>query len=85
MQAILDFVKGHEAQAINIIQWIAGLGIVDVLLRKIPTEKPKSILLAVRAVLGMVYDLIGSLNKIIDSIPGMAQVTKPVEQVEEKK
>ena len=81
MQEILDFVKGHEAQIIHVIQWVAGLGVIDVLLRKFPTEKPKSILLAVRSVLGIVYDLIGSLNKIIDAVPGMAQNLK----VEEKK
>ena len=80
MQSILDLVKGHEAQIIHVIQWVAGLGIVDVLLRKFPTEKPKSILLGVRAVLGIVYDLIGSLNRIIDAVPGMAQVTKAPEQ-----
>ncbi len=80
MQAILDFVKGHEAQIIHIIQWVSGLGVIDILLRKFPTEKPKSILLAVRSVLGIVYDLIGSLNKIIDAVPGMSQNLKAEEK-----
>jgi len=80
MQHILDLVHQYHDQILVFMKSVVGAGILDVVLRKIPTQKPVTILAGIRKVLGFVADICESIDDIIDAVPGMKQNIKSPEQ-----
>ena len=66
---MLEHIHQYQDQIIKVLTWIGSLGVLDVLLRKIPTEKPRSILI-------IVQEICRGIDKVIDAIPGMKQNLK---------
>lgn len=66
---MLDKIHQYQDQIVHVLTWLGSLGILDVILRKIPTEKPRSILLIIQSICQ-------AIDKVIDAIPGMKQNVK---------
>lgn len=73
MQQFLDVFHQYSDKIIHVLTWVGSLGVLDVLFRKIPTDKPKSILI-------FVQDICRTIDKLIDSVPGMKQNLKSPEE-----
>jgi len=77
MQHFLDNFQLYQDKIITVLTWVGSLGVIDVLLRRVPTEKPKSILILIQTVCR-------GIDKVIDSIPGMKQTLKLEDKKETK-
>jgi len=70
MTHFMELFNQYKDQIIHVLTWVGSLGVIDVLLRKIPSEKPRSILL-------MVQQICRGIDQVIESIPGMKQNLNP--------
>jgi len=69
MEHAMELVTQYQDKIIQVLVWIGSLGVLDVLLRKIPSEKPRSILLLIQRVCQ-------AIDKVIEALPGMKQNLK---------
>lgn len=76
MQHILDLVHQYHDQILIFMKSVIGAGILDVILKKVPTQKPMGVLLGARKILGFVGEICLSVDDILDAIPGMSQNLK---------
>lgn len=78
-QALEVFIQ-YQDKIISVLTWAGSIGAIDLILRKLPTEKPRTILLSIQAVLRIAIRILEGLDKIIESIPFMKQNIKAVEK-----
>jgi hypothetical protein len=76
MEHILQVIHQYHDTILVFMKSVVGAGILDVILRKIPTQKPITILTGVRKVLGFIADVCESIDSLIDAVPGMSQNIK---------
>jgi hypothetical protein len=76
MDHILQVIHNSHDQILVFLKSALGAGILDIILRKIPTQKPLTILSVVRKILGFIADVCQTVDEVIDAVPGMSQNIK---------
>lgn len=79
MQHFLDLVHQYTPAIIKVITFLGSAGVIDLILRKFPSQNPITILTGVQKVLAFIADLCASIDSIIDAVPGMKQNVKDPE------